>query len=216
MTPALLSTSPGIFASSLPLRRHAFSLVEVVVAIIIVSTMLATSMYAVGAAARDRRVQADIRRGHELCRALMTEVLQQRFEAPPGSATPSTTTRANWDTVDDYDALTERPPLSKSGVALSGASGWTRTVSVSYATFDTTSYVAAKTASQTTLKRIVITATSPRGFTSQLIAYRSAFGVPDRTTPNAGITTWQGFTAQIGPDLTTITAGAELLNQPSP
>lgn len=200
-----------------PSSRPAFSLVEVVVSMLIIGTMFAAGAWSVGVAARDRRAQADLQRGHDLCRALMAEVLSQRYTDPNGAAgVASGATRALWNDIGDYDALSESPPTTKAGAAIGGAAGWRRAVSVTYQSVNSSTLALAASATDTGLRRISITATSPRGVPTTLTACRSSSGPADRPTPGAGLVTWLGASLTVGPELRPVTAGAELLNTPSP
>ncbi len=114
-------------------RARAMTLVEAVVAVLIVGVMLAASIATVGASRKALKAGSDRGQGLELAHDLMDEILAQPYDDPSGSsAIPSTGNRSQFDNVGDYAGWSETPPDDKSGTPLPGFAGWTRSVAIRY------------------------------------------------------------------------------------
>lgn len=160
-------------------RLRGLSHVEVVICIPLVGMVLVGAMNSTGGIVRTWTFAQDMHRAQSLAENLMAEVLQQHYEEPDetplsGRETDeSSSTRLNWDDVDDYDGWTHSPPTDKSNMSLSGYTGWTHAVSVSNVELNDPTQT---TASDEGVKRIVVTVTDPAGDTTVLTAYRSKWG----------------------------------------
>jgi type II secretory pathway pseudopilin PulG len=215
--------------------------VEAVVSMAIVATMFAAAMAAVGAAARDRRTQAEIRQGRLLAGMLMAEITAQRytdggaFGRAPGA---STTDRSNWKDVDDYHGLDESPPKDRSGIAVPGCAGWRWRASVQYAAVPSLASsgtpvsggllggligslgaaagsVQGTSATDTGLKQITVTVTAPSGKQTVLTGYRCATGVVD-VLPASSFRVNSTVTVTVGDAARPVSVGAPNLNIPAP
>jgi hypothetical protein len=205
--------------------------------------MFAAGMSAAGIAARDRRVQSDIRMGEQLARQLLAEIVQQRYADPaPNTIAPtpgiSSTNRSNWTHIDDYTGFTEFPPRERAGTAIAGATGWAWKATIAFEPFSsfagatagsggmvagvptpvsgTVSGVldlAASSATDTGLKSIVVTVTAPNSKTTTLAALRSAAGAVDRVS--TGFHVFAYVNLLVGSDKRSVTTGAPLLNTPA-
>ena len=185
--------------------------------LVIAGTVFVAAALAIGAAARDRRVQAGMRVGQDLARQMLAEIMMTRYADPNGSSPPPAgTARTNWDGVDDYNGLVESPPVTKTGVAIGYAAGWQRSVTVQYVSLNLVSLVQAILGSDTGLKKITVTVTSPQGVQTTLIGYRCKWGVPDNATPATGLATWTGASVTVGPDQRGVSVGTNLVNMPAP
>jgi len=193
------------------------TLVEAVIATLIVSTMLVAALGAMSSFAKAGAIQAARRRGASMARQLMAEILQARYREPVdtpsfGTESPeSRTCRAAWDDVDDYDGWSESPPQAKDGTVLGFAPGWRRDVKVEYVTAaDPT----ARAGSDQGLKRITVTVTDPGGRKTVLQALRAAGSIYDQQPPTQ--TTYisaVGVEIQIGPSPDSrVAGGVNLLN----
>ncbi len=200
--------------------RRGMTLIECVISIVIVATMLVAAVSSLGSFARARRSQFDRCAGGALARGLMSEILQSSYLEPgedvyfgrePGEAVD---VRSAWDDVDDYDGLSECPPKTKSGSAITGATGWTRKVAVEYVQPDNPNQTSS---TDTGLVRITVSATSPTGVTTSLQALRSdesIYDQPPRT--DTTFVTWVGAEMQIGSDQARrLTTGTHVLNRPA-
>lgn len=195
-------------------RSRAFTLVEAAISMVIVAVMLLAAMTAMGVAARDRIRQAELRRGHELCAQLMTEILAQRYVDPYGAAPRSGTDRRSFNSVDDYNGLGESPLYDKANTVLADTTGWRRTASVWSVVPNTTTLALSAGAGDTGLKQITVTTTSPRGRSFTLTALKSKWGPAEQSTPASGLTIWFGATVTVGPERRVADAGTEALNLP--
>ena len=149
------------------------TLIEAVISIVIVATMLVAAVSSLGSFARARRSQFDRCAGGTLARGLMSEILQARYLEPGVDVWfglddgESADVRSAWDDVDDYNGLSECPPKTKSGAAITGAAGWTCQVAVAYVQPDNPNQTSS---TDTGLVRITVSATSPTGVTTTLQA----------------------------------------------
>lgn len=181
--------------------------------VIIVSVLMIAAMSTIGAVARSRRLQADRQRAFSLGQQLMAEVLQGYFAAP-GNAShwgPETgeTSRSLYDDVDDYDGYAETNPTTKAGVALSGYTGWKRAVKVeSVSPLDPTT-----TLSNSTLRRVTVTVTSPAGRVVTLVGLRSQYGIYEQSpTSTTNYLPYVGVELQVGSNGVPVEMGARPLN----
>ena len=171
-----------------PAARRGSSLVEVAISCVLVGVMMVASMRTVGAVFRTRLVASQQQDGKSLAHELMAEILQTYHEEPSlpegsiglDSGETGDGSRALWDDVDDYNGWSASPPEFKDGTALPDATGWTRQVVV-----DRVTCPAPETASgsDTGLKRIQVTATSPTSQTFTIYALRSRWGVMELKPP---------------------------------
>jgi len=194
------------------------TLIEAVISIVIVATMLVAAVSALGSFARARRSQFDRCAGGTLARGLMSEILQARYLEPGVNVWfglddgESALVRATWDDVDDYNGLSECPPKTKSGAAITGAAGWTRQVAVAYVQPDNPNQTSS---TDTGLVRITVSATSPTGVTTTLQALRSDGSIYDQPPRiNTTFVSWVGAEMQIGSDQARrLTTGTHMLNR---
>src|SRR5205807_1031154 len=104
------------------------------------------------------------------------------------------------------------PPQDCNGNAISGFTGWTRSVAVAWAD---PANPAATLGSDSGLKRITVTVTSPTGRVTTLVALRSNASAYQRQ-PSSLVTyvSWSGLTLQVGSGTaTTVGAAGSTLNQ---
>jgi hypothetical protein len=234
MTRRTRTSSPG---------ARAFSLVECAISMVLVATMFAAGMAAAGSAARDRRTQSNLRTGQRLAAQLLNEIVQQRYVDPAKdtiapAAGVSTTDRSNWTHIDDYTGFSQTPPVDRSGKAVAGAAGWTWQATVAYEPVSTPSTAppgsggflggllgavggavsatlgtSSGSASDTGLKRIIVTVTSPHGKVTTLTALRCSAGAVDRVS--TGFHDFAALGVTVGRDKRAADASAPLLNSPA-
>ena len=116
------------------------TIVECVVAVLVVGITLAASVNLVGSARKGERRNSDAQRALTLAQDLLAEICAQPYRgsddvAPaPGrnSAESAAGNRSLFDDVNDYRPWTESPPLDKSGASLGYDSSWTRAVAVEF------------------------------------------------------------------------------------
>jgi type II secretory pathway pseudopilin PulG len=140
-------------------KRSAFGLVEVVISTLIVGIMLVAAMNTLGAFVRGQQRMAEQSRGWLLAQELASEILACLYEEPDGTPTfgresgESTTNRAQYDDIDDYDGWSASPPEQRDGTPISELSGWERGATVEFVALNNPDQTIA---SDQGLKRIVI------------------------------------------------------------
>lgn len=170
-----MSTARPI-ARSRYVARRSLTMVESVVAMVVVAVMLVAALNTVGAARTGERKMSDRARGMLLAQALMTEILQQDYEEPddnPGfgrESSESSADRAGYDDVDDYDGWTSMPPEYKDGTEIPNLTEWERTVSVVWADLND---LTQQCVSATGVKRITVTVLRNGVPTAELVAIRT-------------------------------------------
>jgi MSHA pilin protein MshD len=143
-----------------PSLRRAFTLVEAVISLIIVSVMFTAAMSTAGAARVREQKAIDRQQGLFLAQSLMSEILDKAYIDPGPlpvfglEATELLSPRSAYNDVDDFDGLVDSPPKDSGGTPIAGYSRWSRSVSVQWVT-----PAALNTASLTdsSLKRITVT-----------------------------------------------------------
>lgn len=161
-------------------RPGAFSLVEVTVSMVIIAGMLVAALSAVGASRLSQQRTSEYSRGQLLAESLMAEILRQDYLDP--NDTPvfgcesgeSTSTRADFDDVDDYDGWSSTPPVAKDGTQLMGLSGWQRSVNVQWVNPTDTGEVKS---SESNAKRITVTVSCNNKQVGSLVAIRTNSGL---------------------------------------
>jgi hypothetical protein len=117
-------------------RTQAFTLAEAAVSVVIVGVMLVTALNTVGAARLGEYKIAERSRGLLLAQDLMAEILQREYEDPDGTVVfgaesgEQTSTRTDFDDVDDYHNWLKSPPQQKDGTTIPDLAGWERSVEV--------------------------------------------------------------------------------------
>lgn len=157
-------------------RRGAFSLVEVVVSVLIVSGLFVAALSALAAAKTGRYVLTERSRGVLLAQDLLAEILQQPYEDPetPGvfgrEGAEVGTTRQDFDDVDDYRAWSASPPQRKDGSVIPGTEGYARSATVQWAN---PANLDEASASPTGVKRITVTVRHNDRIVGQLLGVRT-------------------------------------------
>ncbi|MBN1509956.1 MAG: type II secretion system protein [Sedimentisphaerales bacterium] len=116
--------------------RRGFTIVEAALSTVIVAVMFVAVLNTVGASMSVQWRTATIGRGRLFAQMFLSEILLQSYQ---DSTSPvfgvesgeSTTTRADFDDVDDYSGWSG-VPTAKDGTALPNSSGWTQTVTVEW------------------------------------------------------------------------------------
>lgn len=116
--------------------RGGFGMVESVLSVVLVSGVVVVALNTAGATFANRRMGVDRMRAQLLASELMSEILAQHYEDPGATVAfglesgESSTNRADFDDVDDYRGLNDSSPRSKTGIALTGFTNWSRKVTV--------------------------------------------------------------------------------------
>jgi type II secretory pathway pseudopilin PulG len=185
-------------------RRGGITLIEAVLSILIVSIMMVSVLQTLGSSAIADRVHAAQRIGPALASQLMAEILATEYEDAGGSPVfgrengEPGSHRKKLDDVDDYDGWSSSPAEDRDGSAISGLSGWTRSVSVQWVDPSNVSTVVNV---ESGLKRIVVTVTDSQGRTTTVTGLRGSSSAYDYS-PGSSTTyvNWVGVTLQVGPN----------------
>lgn len=117
--------------------RRAFTLIEAVLATLIVAGLVVAALDSLGRLALTRQQALDSARGNQLAADLLEEILELPLATPPGvapSAWDSTLRRTiggpTATTVAAFHKFDDNPPTDRSGKALAGFTGWSRDVTV--------------------------------------------------------------------------------------
>ncbi|MEQ9455234.1 MAG: carbohydrate binding domain-containing protein [Phycisphaeraceae bacterium] len=200
--------------------RRGFTLVETILAVVIVSLTVVAALASVAAVARTERIGLDSAQGHFLAQLLMSEVLACHYSDlsfAPGSfglgAGESQSDRTTLNDIDDYHGLVESPVTYADGTAVPGAAGWSRRVSVTRVNGSTLGL----SGSDTGLRKIVVQAVSPTGAVTELQTLMnlnsnlSERGLYERTVPAvARVRIRSGDANKL-----TLAAALPLLNEPT-
>lgn len=160
-------------------RYRGMTLVEAVMAMLIVSVMLVAALNLVSASRMSEMTLADQNTGYALAEDLMAEVLNQAYADPVNGSTdfgPSSTEddpgdRSLFDDVDDYDGWSASPPESKDGIEMAEFTGWSRSVEVMRVALDDLN---SEEVSDSGVKRIVVTVSHGGRVAATLVAYRTS------------------------------------------
>jgi type II secretory pathway pseudopilin PulG len=121
------------------MHARAFTMIEATISMIVVSMMAATALTTVRLSVRSQYKSSERAMGSLLASGLMAEIMALAYQDPrqptitlgpePGE---STTLRAAWNDVDDYNGWTESPLQNKDGTVIPNTTGWTRSVVVAW------------------------------------------------------------------------------------
>ena len=162
------------------LLRRAFTLVEAVVSLLIVGAVLVAALNTVGASRLSQYRTSQTTRGQLLAESLMAEILQHDYQDPndtpvfgiePGE---STTTRADFDDVDDYDGWSSTPPEQKDGTQIPDLAGCERSVTVQWVDPADITQVQG---SESNAKRVTVTVSCDNKQVASLAAIRTNSGL---------------------------------------
>lgn len=175
-------------------HRPAYSLVEVVIATLLVGILMVASLDTVGGSTKSWLVANQSLEAERLAHELMSEVLAQAYSDPdttddpdledfgPEAGETSTSTRIDFDDIDDYDDWTASPPVMPDGSAVAGATGWSRSVVVSkLRTKKVDDTHNNDGTSDDGARLITVTTTDPEGATTTLRAIRSRLGALEQS-----------------------------------
>ena len=210
------AVAPSV-ARSLRRSRRGLTLVEVSISTLIVGMLMVASLQSVANIGRTWTTTNQLVDGQGLAQELIREILAQNYTDPtdPLATTwgPETgeTTRATFNDLDDYDGWTESPVKNAVGTALTGYTGWSRSVlveKINYANYRAYS----NSAMDWYLRAVTVTVTSPTGVTTTARVYRTNVGgTLQPLSADATLVTWVGCTLKLGTNAPA-TAGVSLSN----
>ncbi len=181
MTPALQTPpTPRSRAPRCPRRLAkapvAFSLVEAVLSLVILTMMTGAALTTVAAARRAEQYSIERTQARGLAEGLMSEVLALKYREGSGILSLGLDllelpgNRADFDDIDDFDGYRDDPPTDRDRVKLAGLADWSRTVQVR---FVSPSNLANTSVVETGVKRIDITVNRGARAILTLTAFRS-------------------------------------------
>jgi type II secretory pathway pseudopilin PulG len=158
--------------------RRALSLLEVVVATLIVGLMAVVALNALGAVTRSSTSFGNRAIALGLAEDLMAEIMQVAYKEPddtpvfgregPEAAGP----RAQFDDVDDFHNWNRQPPQDRNGTTLADRADWRRRVTVEQVAANNPTQVAANS-TDTGVKRVHVFIEYRGEVLIELIALRS-------------------------------------------
>jgi prepilin-type N-terminal cleavage/methylation domain-containing protein len=158
-------------------RKPGFTLVEAVMAMLIVSLLLVAAMRAVGASTLMQYKAAERTTGRLLAAGLMSDILALSYEDPLTTpafgieAGESASSKATFDDIDDYNGWTESPLQERDGTVMSNLpSGWRRSVVVQWVNPTTLTQVMS---SESGLKQITVSVRHNNVVVATRVAMRS-------------------------------------------
>ena len=168
-------------------RRPGFALAETAISVLLVGLLMVAALRSLAASKRREADTVERLLGQQLAGALMNEILLQVYAEPvdapvfgpePGESNGN---RSLFDDVDDYAGWSSSPPNDRSGVAVPGYTGWTRSATVQWADPIT---LAATAATKTGLKRVTVTVAKGSRTIATLVGYRSIAWIDTIPTPS--------------------------------
>jgi len=156
--------------------RSAFSLIEVLVSLLLISGLFLSAVNTVGAAKMSQFRVHESTVGNLLAQGLMTEILDQNYEEPVDvvlfgrERTEDALTRRNYDDVDDYFSWGPTYPERSGGTPIPGFTGWVRSAVVDWV--DPIN-LANPSVTPTGVKRVTVSAFHNGDLVTTLVAIRT-------------------------------------------
>lgn len=146
------------------------SLIEVMISLVLVSTILLVSLTASANLLRNDTQRRGANQGHQLAAQLLDEVssmdFRDRVEPIYGlESDEDAADRSTFDDVDDYNGYTAAPPTHRDGTTINGYEGWSVSVSVVAADPDPTGIATTSSNESSPLRVITIVCTTPAAAT---------------------------------------------------
>ena len=157
-------------------------MIEAVIAIVIVGTMLVAALNAAGAAVASRYKLLWRAQGQQLARALLSGILPLPYQDPSQDpnvptlvlgceAGETSTNRATFDDVDDFNGYQQAPPLALDGGALTSESTWSWSATVEWV--NPLSPGGTAVSAETNAKRITVTVIRDKAPIATLVGLRT-------------------------------------------
>lgn len=198
--------------------RSAVTMVEVLMSLVLVTTILLVCLTASANLLRNGVQEHNSSEGKDLAYMIMDEIsamdLQDR-EHPVFGLEPNedATDRTTFNDVDDYHGFSMSPPTYRDGTLISGFDGWTVSVSISTADADVTGITTVSSNTDSLLRVIAVTCTTPDG--SNIDAATLVSGVTTNLPSTESYDRWRR-TKLTFPDGREVHVTAPLRNQPQP
>jgi hypothetical protein len=198
-------------------QRRGLSIVEASFTTVIVGIMLVAALRTTGVVSRHQITHANRGLKSALAAELMGEVLQAYYADPDDTPVfgpepdEETTSRIDFDDIDDYRNWSEQPPRSKDGTPLTGFASYRRTVHVEPVSLGDPSTSAG---ADSDLRRIVVEVSGGVGPAVSVESLRSRHGAYEQRPVNEGtFVRWVGLEMQVGESSGTVVAGTNVVNQ---
>ncbi len=193
------------------------TLIEVMISIVLVSTILLVSLTASANLIRNASQRRNTNDGQQLAAQLLDEISSMDFldhsEPVFGVESDETATdRTTFDDVDDYHTYTSAPPTYRDGTAIDGYDGWSCSVSITPADPDASGIITAGADGRSPLRIIEVVCTSPEG--TSIRATTLVSNVPSDRNDTASYERWRRIKLTF-PDRE-ISVAAPLRNHPLP
>ena len=168
----------------------------------IVGFMLVGALDMLGGVYKTRALNTSRLAAPGLAQELLNEILAMPYMEVGADTSPIaieagelSTTRADFDDIDDYHNWDRLGAQAKDGTPLAGYADWRRRVTVTWANPMT----GAGAASETGLKRITVIVTNPSNIDTQLVALRHKHGALEQEVSiDMTAVTWVGAELQLG------------------
>ena len=198
--------------------RYGLTLLEVVVSLVLVSTIVLVSVSASANLMRSKTQSTQALDGQELAFQILDEVTAVDFQDPDQDrifgreASETANNRTDFDDVDDYHGYAASPPSHRDGTTIAGFENWSFSVTVSRAEPASAGIVASNN-DDAPLKLVTVTCTSPAGdITSESML---ASVVPGNQVANTAYEKWRRVTLTFS-NQRTIDVSVPLRNLPDP
>lgn len=157
-------------AAAVRLRRTGVTLIEIMLSLVLVSTLLLVSLTASSNLLRNYAVSEQALDAEQLGGLLLDEITALEFEDIDSpvyglEADESDSNRRSYDDVDDYDGYTAEPPTHRDGRLIAGYEGWSVSVEVTPAWAELEG-IRTTTDEDAPLRWITVTSTAPSGESS--------------------------------------------------
>jgi Tfp pilus assembly protein PilV len=177
-----------------PHRQLGVSLIEVMISLVLVSTILLVSLTASANLLRNDTQQRSANQGQLLAAQLLDEVssmdFRDRFEPIYGlESNEDAGDRNTFDDVDDYNGYTAAPPTHRDGTTIDGYQGWSCSVSITPADPDATGITTTTSNENSPLRIITVNCTTPSGTTVEAATLVS--NVPNDNAETDSYETWR-------------------------
>jgi prepilin-type N-terminal cleavage/methylation domain-containing protein len=192
--------------------RQGNTLIEVVVATVLVGVVLVAALETLGGAARTHRKSATTAEAWTLAERYAAEIMAKPYEDPQGGVVFGTesndgavSTRDQLDDVDDYHNWYESPPQTSAGVDLPAYDGWSVEVIVTRCEASPGDATISEVFTDEGLKRVQVRVSDAAGWVTEFEMLRSRHGFGGHQTP-LGLPQVGGVTASVS-----VAGGAEQL-----
>ena len=151
-------------------ERPGVTLIEVMISIVLVSTIMLVSLSASANLLRNSSQQRHTNHGASLAAQIIDEVssmdFRDRVDPVYGlESNENASDRTTFDDVDDYHGYTSTPPAHRDGTMISGYAGWSFSVSVIPADPDASEITTTSANEHSPLRVIAVVCTAPEGTT---------------------------------------------------